>query len=131
MNTIIFIINKQSSIQLTLPIEYIVFIVSLVIISLFCLIGEIIWLKSRCKSLKSAVDTQLHTHLNKEHVCLQAVNNNSKQSNINIAEQILTTSLPKMKAIKKTDIPAHRVGKRWMFDKAELEAWVKSGKSAN
>ena len=98
MNTIIFIINKQSSIQLTLPIEYIVFIVSLVIISLFCLIGEIIWLKSRCKSLKSAVDTQLHTHLNKEHVCLQAVNNNSKQSNINIAEQILTTSLPKMKA---------------------------------
>ena len=55
-------------------------------------------LKSRCKSLKSAVDTQLHTHLDKEHVCLQAVNNNSKQSNINIAEQILTTSLPKMKA---------------------------------
>jgi excisionase family DNA binding protein len=32
--------------------------------------------------------------------------------------------------IKKTDIPAHRVGKRWMFDKAELDAWIKSGKGA-
>ena len=32
--------------------------------------------------------------------------------------------------IKRTDIPAHRVGKRWLFDKAELDAWVKSGKAA-
>lgn len=32
--------------------------------------------------------------------------------------------------IKHTDIPAHRVGKRWLFDKAELDAWIKSGKAA-
>lgn len=32
--------------------------------------------------------------------------------------------------IKKTDIPAHRVGKRWMFDKTELEAWEKSENAA-
>ena len=33
--------------------------------------------------------------------------------------------------IKNTDIPAHRVGKRWLFDKAELDVWVKSGKAAD
>ena len=27
-------------------------------------------------------------------------------------------------------IPAHRVGKRWMFDREEIDQWVKSGKSA-
>lgn len=32
--------------------------------------------------------------------------------------------------IKRSDIPAHRVGKRWLFDKAELDAWIKSGKAA-
>jgi len=32
--------------------------------------------------------------------------------------------------IKRTDIPAHRVGRRWLFDKAELDAWVKSGRAA-
>lgn len=32
--------------------------------------------------------------------------------------------------IKKNDMPAHRVGKRWLFDRAELDAWVKSGKAA-
>lgn len=30
---------------------------------------------------------------------------------------------------KKIDIPTYRVGKCWMFDKAKLEAWVKSGNS--
>ena len=33
--------------------------------------------------------------------------------------------------IKVTDIPAHRVGKRWLFDKSELDKWIKSGKAAN
>ncbi len=33
--------------------------------------------------------------------------------------------------IKNTDIPAHRVGKRWLFDKNELDAWVKSGRAAD
>jgi excisionase family DNA binding protein len=31
---------------------------------------------------------------------------------------------------KETDIPAHRVGKLWKFKKSELDAWIKSGKSA-
>lgn len=32
--------------------------------------------------------------------------------------------------IKKTDIPAHRVGRQWKFKLSEVDAWVKSGKSA-
>lgn len=32
--------------------------------------------------------------------------------------------------IKKTDIPAHKVGRLWKFKLSEIDAWVKSGKSA-
>ena len=32
--------------------------------------------------------------------------------------------------IKKTDIPAHKIGKLWKFKKSELDKWVISGKSA-
>ena len=32
--------------------------------------------------------------------------------------------------IKKTDIPAHKIGKLWKFKRIELDAWVKSGRSA-
>lgn len=32
--------------------------------------------------------------------------------------------------IKKTDIPAHKIGKLWKFKRAELDVWVKSGHSA-
>lgn len=32
--------------------------------------------------------------------------------------------------IKNTDIPAHKVGRRWLFDKAELDVWIKSGHAA-
>lgn len=32
--------------------------------------------------------------------------------------------------IKKTDIPAHKIGKLWKFKKTELDEWIKSGKSA-
>lgn len=32
--------------------------------------------------------------------------------------------------IKKTDIPAHKIGKLWKFKKSEIDEWVKSGKSA-
>ena len=32
--------------------------------------------------------------------------------------------------IKKTDIPAHKIGKLWKFKCSELDEWVKSGKSA-
>lgn len=31
---------------------------------------------------------------------------------------------------KNTGIPAHKVGKLWKFKKSELDAWIKSGKSA-
>ena len=32
--------------------------------------------------------------------------------------------------IKKTDIPAHKIGKLWKFKLIELDEWVKSGESA-
>lgn len=32
--------------------------------------------------------------------------------------------------IKRTDIPAHKIGKLWKFKLSELDKWVKSGKSA-
>lgn len=32
--------------------------------------------------------------------------------------------------IKKTDIPAHKVGKLWKFKRSELDEWIKSGNSA-
>ena len=32
--------------------------------------------------------------------------------------------------IKKTDIPAHKIGKLWKFKRSELDAWVKSDKAA-
>ena len=32
--------------------------------------------------------------------------------------------------IRKTEIPAHKIGKLWKFKKSELDEWVKSGKSA-
>ena len=31
--------------------------------------------------------------------------------------------------IEKSDMPAHRVGKRWMFKQAEVDRWVRSGKA--
>ena len=32
--------------------------------------------------------------------------------------------------IKRTDIPAHKIGKLWKFKKSELDAGIKSGRSA-
>ena len=32
--------------------------------------------------------------------------------------------------IKKTDIPAQKIGKLWKFKKSEIDEWIKSGKSA-
>lgn len=32
--------------------------------------------------------------------------------------------------IKKTDIPASKIGKLWKFKKSKLDEWIKSGKSA-
>ena len=32
--------------------------------------------------------------------------------------------------IKKKNIPACKIGRQWKFKKSEVDAWVKSGKSA-
>lgn len=32
--------------------------------------------------------------------------------------------------IKKTDLPAQKIGKLWKFKRSELDNWVRSGKSA-
>ena len=32
--------------------------------------------------------------------------------------------------IKKTDIPAHNIGRLWKFKFSEVDEWIKSGKSA-
>lgn len=32
--------------------------------------------------------------------------------------------------IKKTNVPAHKIGRQWKFKLSEIDAWVKSGKSA-
>lgn len=31
---------------------------------------------------------------------------------------------------KENDIPAYKIGKQWKFKKADLDKWIKSGKSA-
>lgn len=32
--------------------------------------------------------------------------------------------------IKRKDMPAHKVGRQWKFKLSEVDAWIKSGKSA-
>ena len=32
--------------------------------------------------------------------------------------------------IKKTDIPAHKIGRQWKFKLSEVDEWIKSGNSA-
>lgn len=34
------------------------------------------------------------------------------------------------KWVRENFISAHRVGKRWMFDREEIDQWVKSGQAA-
>lgn len=35
------------------------------------------------------------------------------------------------KWIDNRNMPAHRVGRKWMFQKSEIDEWVKSGKAAD
>lgn len=35
------------------------------------------------------------------------------------------------KWIENRNMPAHRVGRKWMFQKSEINEWVKSGKAAD
>ena len=47
-----------------------------------------------------------------------------------IREYLSVTNETVYNWIKKSDLPAYRIGKRWMFDKSELDVWIKSGKSS-
>lgn len=33
--------------------------------------------------------------------------------------------------ISKKNMPAHKVGRNWMFKPSEVDAWIKSGKAAD
>jgi len=33
--------------------------------------------------------------------------------------------------IEKREMPAHRVGRLWKFQKGEVDAWIKSGRAAD
>lgn len=35
------------------------------------------------------------------------------------------------KWIESRNMPAHKVGRKWMFQKSEVDEWVKSGKAAD
>jgi excisionase family DNA binding protein len=35
------------------------------------------------------------------------------------------------KWIDNRNMPAHKVGRKWMFQKTEIDEWVKSGKAAD
>ena len=47
-----------------------------------------------------------------------------------VAEYLGVTKETVRNLIKKTDIPACKIGKLWKFKRSELDSWVKSGKSA-
>ena len=54
---------------------------------------------------------------------------NEKWSNLEeTAEYLGVTKDTIRNWIKKTDIPAHKIGRLWKF--SEIDEWVKSGKSA-
>jgi len=35
------------------------------------------------------------------------------------------------KWIERREMPAHKVGRRWMFQKSEVDQWIKAGKAAD
>lgn len=58
-------------------------------------------------------------------------NINEKWVGINeVAEHIGVTAETIRNWIKKTDIPASKVGRQWKFKISEVDSWVKSGKGA-
>lgn len=57
--------------------------------------------------------------------------NNEKWVGIEEAAQYMDVTKDTVRNwIKKTDIPAHKIGKLWKFKKSELDMWIKSGRSA-
>lgn len=59
-------------------------------------------------------------------------NNDDKWIGIDAAAEYLDVNKDSIRNWIKKDvgIPAHKIGKQWKFKKSELDAWVKSGKSA-
>ena len=56
---------------------------------------------------------------------------NEKWSSLEEAAEYLGVTKDTIRSwIKKTDIPAHKVGRLWKFKFSEVDEWVKSGKSA-
>ena len=56
---------------------------------------------------------------------------NEKWSNLEETAEYLGVTKDTIRSwIKKTDIPAHKIGRLWKFKFSEVDEWVKSGKSA-
>ena len=54
---------------------------------------------------------------------------NEKWSSLEEAAEYLGVTKDTIRSwIKKTDIPAHKVGRLWKFKFSEVDEWVKSGK---
>lgn len=60
------------------------------------------------------------------------IGNNDKWINLEEAAYYLSVNKDTIRNWIRKDngIPAHKIGKLWKFKKSELDAWVKSGKSA-
>ena len=55
----------------------------------------------------------------------------NKRIGIDVAAEYLDVNKDTIRNwIKKTDIPAHKIGRLWKFKKSELDEWIKSGRSA-
>lgn len=60
------------------------------------------------------------------------VSENEKWSSIEeIAEHMQVHKDTVRLWIKKTEIPAHKIGKQWRFKISEIDEWVHSGRSAD
>ena len=61
-----------------------------------------------------------------------SIENNDKWINLEEAADYLSVNKDTNRNWIRKDngIPAHKIGKLWKFKKSELDAWVKSGKSA-
>ena len=61
-----------------------------------------------------------------------SIEDNDKWINLEEAADYLSVNKDTIRNWIRKDngIPAHKIGKLWKFKKSELDAWVKSGKSA-
>lgn len=61
-----------------------------------------------------------------------SIENNDKWINLEEAADYLSVNKDTIRNWIRKDngIPAHKIGKLWKFKKSELDAWIKSGKSA-